>query len=250
MPNQELYELRLPAGQGPFPLICLTPILGRLAFLEDLFFERQLAKFFRHQGFATALIGRPIFEFNPQQGLEQIQAYLEDSVRRNQKALDQLLERREIHRGAVGSFGISFGAVINCLWAGQDPRLKVHVFGLAGGNIPEIILTSRDPLMRDYLKAMINRRGTAHRNDLRADLKKAIHLDPLNVASSIPRENVFMFLALFDRVVRFRYGLALWRALGQPQTVFLPLGHYATLLATPFLDWMALQFFRKKLLRD
>ena len=64
------WELYLPKGEGSFPLICITPILGRLGFLEDLFLERWFAGFFRAQGFASALIERPIFEFNPGQGIE------------------------------------------------------------------------------------------------------------------------------------------------------------------------------------
>ena len=56
-----------------------------------------------------------------------------------------------------------------------------------------------------------------------------------------------MFLALFDHVIRFRYGLALWRTLGKPETVFLPLGHYASILTIPILKWKVISFFKKKL---
>ena len=238
------FELYLPEGPGPFPLICLTPILGRLAFLEDFFLEHRLAPFFASQGFATALIERPIFEFNPAQGLEQIQEYLEESLRRNKKVLDYLIQQKEIDPQRIGSYGMSFGAVVNSLWAASDPRLKAHVFSLIGGNIPEIILTSRDPLMRAYLKAILDSRGG---QNLKSALEEAIRLDPLKTSHSIPRENILMFLALFDHVIRFRYGLALWRVLGKPETVFLPLGHYASILTIPILKWKVISFFKKKL---
>ena len=238
------FKLYLPEGTGPFPLICLTPILGRLLFLDDLFFEKRFAKFFADNGFAAALIDRPIFEFNPSRGLEQIQEYLEESVQRNKKVLDSLLARKEIDPERTGSFGISFGAVANSLWAAKDARLKAHVLVLAGGNIPEIILTSRDPLMKDYLKAIIAGRGAG--NELKSALQNAIQWDLLKLCSSIPRENVFLLLGIFDRVIRFRYGLDLWRVLGKPKTYFLPLGHYTALLAVPLLKWKVLKFFRKK----
>ena len=240
------WELYLPEGKGPFPLICLTPILGRLGFLEDLFLERWFARFFSRQGLATALIDRPIFEFDPRRGLEQIQEYLEGSVERSIQILDFLLKRDDIQVKAMGSFGISFGAVVNVLWAARDPRLKAHVFALAGGSIAEIIATSRDPLMRSYQRSILKGTGLAER-DLKAALEKAIALDPLKVALSTPRENILMLLGMFDRVIRFRYGLALRQALGNPETIFLPLGHYPSLLAVPFLKWKTLNFFKRRL---
>ena len=240
------FELYLPEGTGPLPLICLTPILGRLLFLDDLFLERRFARFFASQGFAAALIERPIFEFNPARGLEQIQRYLEESVLRNEKVLDDLLARKEIDPEKIGSFGISFGAVLNSLWAASDSRLKAHVFALAGGNIPEILITSRDPLMRSYLKAIIKNVGM-EREKLKDAFERVIRLDPLKAASSIPRESVLMILALFDRVIRFRYGQLLRQALGEPETIFLPLGHYTSLITVPLTQWKALEFFKKRL---
>lgn len=240
------WELYLPEGEGPLALICITPILGRLGFLEDLFLERWFARFFSRKGFAVALIDRPIFEFDPSQGIEQIQTYLEDSVRRSIKILDEILKRDDILPTAIGTFGISFGGAVNVLWAARDPRLKAHVFALAGGNIAEIILTSRDPLMKSYLKSILKATGLSKEN-LLAALQKSISLDPLKLTFSIPRENIFMLLGILDRVIRFRYGLALREALGKPQTVFLPLGHYPALLAIPLLKWWALNFFTQRL---
>lgn len=97
------FELFFPETPEPLPLICLTPILGRFAFLEDLFFEKRFARFFAAQGFACALMDRPMFEFLPAQGLEQIQNYLEESVERNKKVLDFILTRKEINPRRVGS---------------------------------------------------------------------------------------------------------------------------------------------------
>lgn len=240
------HELYLPEGPGPFPLLCLTPLLGQLAFLEDLFLEWRFARFFAAHGFAAALIHRPLFEFDPSRGLEQIQDYLDQSIARNRGVLDSLLSRKEIDTEKIGTYGISFGAVVNSLWAAADPRLKAHVFALGGGNLPEIFVTSRDPLMQSYLKAVLKKTGV-EKKDLKILLQGVFHLDPLEAARSIPREKVCLHLAIFDRVIRFRYGLAFRRALGNPETVFIPLGHYSSLLAVPFLKWQVLDFFWRKL---
>jgi len=242
-------ELYSPEGKGPFPLVCLTPILGRLGFLEDLFMERLFARFFASHGLATAVIERPIFEFHPGRGLEQIQDYLDESVTRSVKALDFLLTQEEIRQDAVVSFGISFGSVVNVLWAARDRRLKAHVFALVGGNIPEIIVSSRDPLMRAYYKDLV--KGTGLKGpELKSALAKVIHSDPLQAAQALSREKVMMLLGIFDHVIPFCYGLALRRSLGNPETIFLPLGHYGALLAAPFLKWKALAFFQKRLAGD
>jgi hypothetical protein len=240
------FELYLPEGTGPFPLICQTPILGRLLLLSDLFFERRFAHFFASRGFAAALIERPFFEFDPSNGLEQIQTYLDDSVERNRSVLDALSNRKEIHPERVGSFGVSFGGVVNTLWAASDDRLKAHFFGLVGGNLPEILMTSRDPLLKSYVREIA--RGTGFRGeDLKAAFQKVFRSDPLRAAGRIPKERVLMLLAHFDHVIRRRYGLALREKLGNPETIFLPLGHYTALLAEPILKWMVLGFFKKRL---
>ncbi len=240
------FELFLPPRRGPLPLICLTPILGRLQWMEDLFFEKRFARFFASQGFACALIDRPLFEFVPHRGLEQIQDYLEESVARNKKVLDLLLAKKEIDPQRVGSFGISFGAIVNSLWAGADSRLKAHVFALAGGNLPAILVSSRDPLMRSYIQSILKGTGILKEN-LKDHLVKAITIDPLRAARSISKESVFLLLGIFDRVIRFRYGWAFREALGKPKTRFLPLGHYGSLLAVPMIQGEVLEFFKKKL---
>ena len=242
--NEE-FELYLPETPGPHPLICITPLLGRLFFLDDLILERYFARFFRKHGFAAVVACRPIFEFNPERGLEQVQHYLDLCVMRNKWILDELLQRKEIDPERVGTYGASFGAVVNAVWAGEDERLKAHVFALGGGNLPEIMLTCRDPLMLGYVKAMKKKTGLKEGALLEA-VKKVFFRDPLEAAKRIPTQSVCLHLALFDRVVRPRYAFAFRRALGNPETVFIPLGHYTSILSIPFLQPQVLRFFRRR----
>lgn len=245
MDIKEEFELYLPEKPGRHPLICITPLLGRLLFFDDLILERHFARFFRKHGFAVAVLYRPIFEFNPERGLEQIQHYLDLCVMRNKWMLDELVQRKEIDPERIGTYGVSFGAVVNSLWAAEDPRLMAHLFALGGGNLPEIVMTCRDPLMLSYVKAM--RKKTGLEGDaLLGAIKKILFRDPLHAALKIPRESVCLHLALFDRVVRTRYAFAFRRALGNPETMFIPLGHYSSILSIPFLKPQALRFFRGK----
>ncbi len=240
------FELYLPKSNSSVPLVCITPLLGRLQLFEDLFLEKHLARFFAQNGLAAAVIDRPIFEFNPARGLEQIQIYLEESLNRNRQVLDALVTYPEIDRNRIASFGISFGAIVNCLWAASDSRIRAHVFALAGGDLPEIFITSRDPLMKSYLKAALESSGL-DTSSLKEKLCGIFKLDPLKECHSIGKQNVLLFLALFDRIVQTRLGLALRNTLGKPETVFIPLGHYFSILAVPLLKHRALKFFKNRL---
>ncbi len=237
--------LYLPEGSGPFPLICLTPLLGRLVFLEDLFFEKKIAAYFARQGFACAILERPIFEFDSNQGLEQLPRYLENSISRNRRTLDLLLNRSEIDAKQVGSFGMSFGAIVNCLWAAEDSRLKCHVLALGGADIPEIFITSEDPLMRSHREAAL-KKTNLDKPSLLAELKKIFLKDPGNAHDGANPDSFLMIQAVFDRVIRLKQGLKLRKALGNPRTLFVPLGHYTSILALPFLRFSAARFFKRK----
>ncbi len=239
------FELYLPEGQGPFPLVVITPLLGRLILCEDLYLERNFARFFARSGLASTIAHRNIFQFNSSRGLEQLQGYLDQSVERNTKILDHLATFKEVDAQKIGSFGMSFGAIANLLWAAYDQRIRAHVFALGGGNLPEIFISSKDPLMRLYRKQALESSGL-NMKELPASLQKIFKHDPLEACHVIPKENVFMCLAIFDRVIQLRYGLELWRGLGKPSTLFIPLGHYSSILAVPFIRGKVLKFLKTK----
>ncbi|MBI4550327.1 MAG: alpha/beta hydrolase [Candidatus Omnitrophica bacterium] len=237
------FDLFLPAGAGPFPAVLITPLLGRLIFFEDLFFEKSFARFFAGHGLAAAVIHRPIFEFNRAQGLEQLKNYLEDAVNRIQRVFERVCREPGIDPRRVGSFGLSFGAVANALWAARDPRPFRHVFALAGESLADIFVESRDPLMKSYLAAALKKSGL-NRMDLKKSLASVFSPDPKDLCRAIPKEKVLLILAVFDRVVPFRRGLAFRETLGRPKTYFLPLGHVSALIAGPFLRGKLARFLK------
>lgn len=239
--------LYIPEGSGPFPLICQTPLLGRLQFLDDLFFEKKIAAYFARNGFVCAILNRPIFQYNPNMKLDQLAQYIETSIKKNKAALDDILKNNKIDSNKIGTFGMSFGSIINSLWASRDSRLKTHVFALVGADVAEIFMTSQDPLMRSYRKAALENTGLDSKS-LFNELKTIFHqLDPLNISGEIPAESTLLILALFDRVVRFNLGMKFRQTLGNPDTLYLPLGHYSSILAIPFLRYAAVRFFKKRL---
>lgn len=240
------FDLYVPNDREKHPLICITPLLGRLVMLEDLFLERIFARYFASHGFTTALVHRPIFEFDPSEGLQQIAVYLDTCVRRNHEILDYLMDHTSVNPKRIGSFGMSFGSIVNCLWGANDPRVGTHALALAGGDLPDIFIKSRDPLMRSYFRGALQKVGGDPLR-LRKSLIKLFTHEPLEAAGRLHGRNILMALAVFDRVVPFQNGMRLRQALGKPKTLFLPCGHYSTILGTPILKRIVLKFFREKL---
>ncbi len=240
------YEIKLPEqGRPPYPLALILPILGRLIGFPDIWIERKIAKFFNRRGFATAVIKRGFFVFNRRKGIEQIGNYISRSVRNTQATLDELAADDRIDAERIGSLGISFGGIVNTILMAKDTRIKAGVIALAGGNIPEIIASSRDPLLRNYCDtALFYLRMT--RPEFVEKLTAVLEEEPLKFAPRVPREKVLMMSARLDRIIFPRYGEALRKALQYPETAYLPLGHYLSMLLMPYLEYRTLRFFKKR----
>lgn len=238
------FEIFTPQIEGPKPVIFQTPILGQLAFFEDLFWERRWTRFFAEQGFISVLIDRPIFEFHPDRGLEQIQEYLENSLKRNQAVLERVFHDKLGDPNHAGSYGISMGSIINCLWACQEKKLRVNAFSLPGANLPEIFMESRDSLMVDYRNAALACCGNDS-EQLKENLKKLFTKDPLTLCTPAP-DTTLLVLARKDCVVPFKNGMMLREKLGNPKTIYLPFGHYLSMFTTINLKWKVVRFFKEK----
>ena len=240
------YELKIPnRGKAPYPLILILPILGRLIGFSDIWIERRIASYFNRRGYATAVIKRGFFIWNRKKGVEQIGNYIARAVRNTKASLDEALQNTAVDANRVGSLGISFGGIVNTVLLAQDSRIQAGIIALAGGNMPDIIVNSHDPLLRTYCEtALYHLRMT--RPQFAQALRENLKEEPLNYAPQIPREKVLMFQAQLDRVIFPQYGKALREALQTPKTIYLPFGHYLSMLMMPYLEFQSLRFFRKR----
>ena len=146
----------------------------------------------------------------------------------------------------LGSFGVSMGGIASTMVAAVEPRLRVHVIALAGGGIPQIVATSHD---RQLTKPLANylQRNHLDRATLYRLMRNAVTTDPIRLAPYVDRENLFMLIALCDRTIGTANALRLWRALGQPETVFMTAGHYTAYLYLLYMKHAALRFFQRHL---
>lgn len=239
------HEIYQPAGEGPFPAVCLTPLLGRFVLLEDLFFERIFARYFAAHGILTILMDRPIFTYDPAYPLEQLHQYLETSLERNRRILEFQKQESPLDLSRLGTFGMSFGAILNSLWAAREPAFSAHIFALPGGDLPAIFTESGDPLMRSHFTAARRHTGLSAQA-LREKLRTVFKLDPMSCCGNLDSRSILMVLALFDRVVPFRLGRALQKVMGNPETIYLFSGHYGGVVTIPWLRATAVRFFRHR----
>lgn len=225
---------------NPAPVIVVLPIIGGGYPLEKFF-----CSYFARHGMAAVLVRR--------EGLKKVFGRLEeidDTLRHSaidaRQALDWIETRTELDPARIGMFGISMGGIRAAFLTPLDPRIRAATIALAGGDLPYIITHSTEGGLTRRRKAFLEKSGMSEEQFQEA-LKPVITCDPMSVASSIDRSRVLLVVAAFDKAVPTRKGLELRRAMGKPETVFVPAGHYTSLLFLPYIKPACLRFFREKL---
>ncbi len=234
----EWFESRRP---GRRPALLFSPILG-----GDYPLERGLCRFFAARGFHVALVHRKTLKISPEHGAERIELLLRQSIVRNRQIVDWMSRYPRVDADRLGGFGISMGGMADVITAAVDPRLKAHVVVLAGGSLADILRDSRDRLITKprarYLAAHSMDLETMHRV-----LSDEIRTDPLRFAPYVDARRLLMFIALNDPTIGRANALRLWRAVGKPQAIFVPVGHYTSYLYVPYLKYASLRFLRAHL---
>ncbi len=234
----EWFESALP---GRRPAIVFSPILG-----GDYPLERGFCRFFAARGYHVALVHRKTLKIAPDQPVEHVELLLRQGVIRIRQVVDWMALQERVDATRLGSFGISMGGIAGVIVAAVEPRLRAHVWAMAGGSIPDILISSRDKLltkpMARYLRENHLDRATFERR-----LRDTVRTDPILLAPYVDRDRVLLFVTLLDRTIGRANALRLRSALGAPKTVFLPLGHYTAILALPILKREGLRFFREHL---
>ena len=215
--------------------------------MPDFWMERRIARFYTARGFACAILKRGFFHFSRGGGLDQIDDYLWGMVKLAKRVVGELAKNPQINPNQILSLGLSFGGIINVILCAIEPKIKAAVIACAGGNIPEILMTSRDPLVKFYYRQVLQ--GTRlNAEDLAEVLKKVLRSEPLVWAPFIPSDKILFVTATLDRVIHKKYSEMLREALNYPKTIYLPMGHYFSFLALPYMERRALHFFKQKLL--
>jgi dienelactone hydrolase len=232
--------VRIDAERGPRPAVIVSPILG-----SSTDFVADFAAAFARRGWHALLVRRLKVDYDPDRGLEQVEEGLAIAVSRQVQALDWLLGRPDVDPTKIASFGISAGGITGAMVAGVDRRYVAHVMLLAGGPLADVLVDSDEKGLRELTARAMARTGLT-KEELRERLRGLIRTDPVLLAPRVDPQRVLLVIARYDQSVPARYGERLCEALGFPRTRRLPLGHYTSVLALPFVRGETVAFLAER----
>ena len=221
----------IPSGPGPHATVVVFPILGGSHVVSEL-----LAKTLVNQGLAVARLERHPLDLENAEGPEVLAETLAGAVRDARRLIDFLETRPEVDRSRIAAAGASMGGILACLLHSVDPRVRAGFFMLAGGGLAEILYDSTENSVRNYRNRMFEQAGSEDRAEFLAWVRPFTEaVDPLRYAASVDASSVYLASGRFDRVMPPARTEALWEALGRPEWMRVPVGHYQSL---PFLFWI------------
>lgn len=228
-----------PVGTNTKSVIVVLPILG-----GGYPAEKHFCAYFAKHGMAAILVRREGLKKTITR-LEEVNDTLLHSAIDARQAIDWIETRPELDAKRIGVFGISMGGIRAAFLTPLEPRIRAAVIALAGGDLPYVITHSNE---RGLTRRREQFRETHQLTDaaFQEAVQKVITCDPLSVAAGADRSRLLLIQALFDRAVPTHKGLELRRALGKPETIFLPTGHYTSLLFIPYLKPASLRFFHER----
>ena len=148
-----------------------------------------------------------------------------------------LASRPEIHDRNIGLTGISLGGILAALSAGVDGQFTRVVPILSGGDLADITFHCHE--MRKLRESLLDHDITPAKA---AELFAPV--EPLCFAARIGGDRCLMINAASDEVIPKADTLALARAIGNAQLVWLPSGHYSALTYFPLMQKTVIDFLR------
>ena len=236
----DYYDVGEHVDRAKVPAIVVLPILGGGNKIANRF-----AAYFADRGYAALIVHRQKGYVDTDE-LDQMNLVFRQIVLDHKQALDWLETQQNVDVDRIGLFGVSAGAVKGTLVSALDRRIKVSVLALVGGDVPYIFSYSADRGIAKRRNKILKQHKISVRQ-LYEGMRDGFEHDPLDYARYIDADNTLMVLAFFDWVIPFGKGVQLRKAIGNPETVVLPTGHYGAIIALPYIEAVAVKFFEKRL---
>ena len=228
--GSSIAHLLIPPGEGRRPTVVVFDILAGGHVVGE-----AMAKALVRRGFLVARLERADLRLDTAESADVPARTLRGALLDARRLLDYLETRPDVDTERIGTVGISLGSILACLLQGTDPRVRAGVYIMSGGDIAAILGDSTEVPVRIFRENTMKRDGLASEVEFVARMRPLIDpLDPLRIAARIEPHTVLFMNARLDRVIRPRHAMKLWYALGKPERVELPFGHYQLL---PFFWW-------------
>jgi dienelactone hydrolase len=233
----DYYKLTRP---GRSAAVLALPISGGVDFSVQSF-----ARVFASSGFHVAIVHNRGRRIEKAQTAEEVEEYFRQIVLDNRQVLDWLVQQPEVDPNRLGCLGLSLGGIKAAVVAGADARIKAAALCLAGGSLADITVTSKEKSLKKYVDRWVE--SGVPRQAIHEELSKRVVTDPLRLAPYVDARSTLMFIAVFDQSVPWSCGEHLRKAMGDPETVYLPTGHYTGFLYLPYAHAKTLAFFNRHL---
>jgi hypothetical protein len=227
-----------PVSTNRLPIIMVLPMLG-----GGYELERHFANYFASHGYAAAIVRRD--RRQKEMKIEELDILMRQMVMDHRQVVDWFEAQPELDASRLGIFGVSMGGIKGALLVALEPRIKAAALGLAGGDLPYILTrTTEGGLVRRREQELKTRHITLEQSE--QQLRDIITCDPINYAPFVDPRKVMLVLARNDTVVPIEKGVELKEKMGNPETIFIPGGHYTAVLAIPYIKSQSMMFFEKR----
>lgn len=232
-----------PIGSGTFPVVLLLPgIWGDRVIVQ--FAEDLVSK-----GIASLQLssGRYLerLRSKPKMNLNVLANMIKHQVIETGEAYHWLSKQAEIDSDRIGILGISIGAIIASLYAETDGNIKAASYLLGGGNLPDIMAAPKGYVKRRLRQRIMIENGLSEEAFKNEALRTLQAVDPLNYTGQIDPARILMVNGRFDQVIPYQNAKELWNALGEPNMVVLPAGHYTASFFMPYVRYRVSKHFLK-----
>lgn len=203
------------------PLVLLVPILGGG---EELL--RTMARRFVQRGYHALYCDRAGSALRPPQRGPELEKLLVRTVLHQRIALRWARNSEQVRPQSTFACGVSMGGIVTTLLTALEPGLQGSAMCLAGADLPTILGNSSEGRIQKWRDWRLATDGISG-SPLDQELRQSLRSDPLRFAPYVQTDRVFLVAAEFDEVVRPHHQDLLWEALGRPQRLSIPLGHYS-----------------------
>ena len=241
-PVQKLLYLKH-VDNTPRPLIILIPSIMEVTPLEKL-----VARGLIRRGFNVFLLTLNQKPIDKNRKTSEVFSAAKSIITGIRRSIDFAENRPEIDATKIGTWGNSFGGILNSLVGGIDLRIKALYISVAGGRFVDTLTRSKSELAAPYREFRMKKEGL-DRKGFREKLMSVVKVDPLDLTHRRSREDIFMNLDVKDDIVATDNQLELWEAYGKPNCrIFTDEHFYAVIRANAFHFQDYFRFFEEKLL--
>ena len=232
----DFYDLK---GDSRPPVVMVLPMSG-----GGYTIERYFASYFANRGYAAIIVHRDKVP-KEQQLIENLNPMIRRMILDHKRVIDWLETLPDVDAARTGIFGISLGGIKGAMLAPLENRICAAIIGLAGGDLPYILVHSTEPGLAKRREEFLKERNLSP-DTAEAELRKMLTRDPLMYAPYVDPKKVLLVLARYDTVVPIAKGLELKEKMGNPETIMIPSGHYTAVLSIPYIKSQSFDFFEKR----